>query len=249
MGQFPGMNPYLESDHLWPTFHHALVTELNRSLAPQLSNRYRSDIGVRGYTVTDSPAPPVEQQSRHEEYIEVCEQDHGQLVTLLDIVSPANKTTGSGRQAYLETRRAAREAGANVVEIDLVLQGKALPDYDRKGLPDWDYAVTVTRSTHRDRFEIYTATLQKRLPRFRLPLSKNDRDVVLDLTSAFSRTFEDGGFADRIDYDHGPPAEVISTYAYRLWEREGRPHGRDQAHWYKAITVLRGETQGSTISE
>ena len=60
-------------------------------------------------------------------------------------------------------------------------------DYAREGLPDWDYAVTVTRATQPDRFEIYTATLQKRLPRFRLPLASDDRDMVVDLQTIYAR--------------------------------------------------------------
>jgi len=28
--------------------------------------------------------------------------------------------------------------------------------------------------------------------------------------------------------------EQVSVRAYELWEKEGRPHGRDQAHWFEA---------------
>lgn len=28
--------------------------------------------------------------------------------------------------------------------------------------------------------------------------------------------------------------EQVSLRAYELWELEGRPHGRDQAHWFEA---------------
>lgn len=28
--------------------------------------------------------------------------------------------------------------------------------------------------------------------------------------------------------------EHIREKAYAIWEKEGRPHGRDQAHWYEA---------------
>ena len=115
-------------------------------------------------------------------------------MTLVDVVSPANKTTAAGREAYLEKRRESTAApSANLVEIDLVLQGQPTLDYSRDGLPDWDYAVTVTRSTQPERYEIYTATLQKRLPRFRLPLAADDRDTVLDLHAAFTRVLRPGG--------------------------------------------------------
>ena len=32
-------------------------------------------------------------------------------------------------------------------------------------------------------------------------------------------------------------AEIART-AYFIWEQEGRPHGRDQAHWFQAETQL-----------
>ena len=85
-----------------------------------------------------------------------------------------------------------------------MFQGQPTLEYSRDGLPDWDYAVTVTRSTQPERYEIYTATLQKRLPRFRLPLAADDRDTVLDLHTAFTRCYDQGGFAAKIDYKRDP---------------------------------------------
>lgn len=33
----------------------------------------------------------------------------------------------------------------------------------------------------------------------------------------------------------------ISEHAYRLWQQEGEPHGRDQAHWEEAERAFAGE--------
>ena len=143
-------------------------------------------------------------EEHHEEYIEIRQRTDGRLVTLVDVVSPANKTTTQGRQSYLDKRREGRSASSNLVEIDLVLQGQPMLEYSRDGLPDWDYAVTVTRSTQPERYEIYTATLQKRLPRFRLPLAADDRDTVLDLHAACARAYDQGNFAAKIDYQRDP---------------------------------------------
>ncbi|MEG8039913.1 DUF2934 domain-containing protein [Sphingomonas sp. LR60] len=33
----------------------------------------------------------------------------------------------------------------------------------------------------------------------------------------------------------------ISEHAYRLWQQEGEPHGRDQAHWDEAERAFAGE--------
>jgi hypothetical protein len=170
---------------------------LYESLLPGLADRYRAHIAKRGYTAG--------QASHQEEYIEIRERREGRLVTLIDVVSPANRASEEGRRAYRETRRGGRHAGANLVEIDLVLQGKPMLDFGRAGLPEFDYAVTVKRSTHPDRYEVYTTTLQERLPRFRLPLALDDRDTVLDLQSAFSRAFQWGGFGSQID-DQAEPS-------------------------------------------
>jgi hypothetical protein len=62
----------------------------------------------------------------------------------------------------------------------------------------------ATRAAQPERYEIYAATLRKRLPRFRLPLAGDDRDPVLDLQSAFTRCYDQGNFAAKVDYRRDP---------------------------------------------
>ncbi len=267
---FPGMDPYLEDDALWPRFHHALVLSLQQILQPSLADHYRARVNQRRY-VAEGVHTEYE-----EDYLEIRQQFDWRLITLVDVVSPANKLTAAGRQAYLDTRREGKNAKANLVEIDLVLQGQPTLDYSRDGLPHWHYAVTVTRSTQPDRFEIYTTTLQKRLPRFRLPLASDDRDTVVDLQTTFTRCYDQAGFAEKIDYRRDPPVQLkeedrrwiddllmqkqlrewrppheeIARAAYHLWEQEGCLHGHDQDHWYWAIEQLkeaRSRRSGPTI--
>ncbi len=201
---FPGMDPYLQDEALWPTFHHQLVTCLYQVLLPGLVDRYRVHVAQRHYCTEVPLFTSLLREEHHEEFLEIRQRGDGRLVTFVDVVSPANKYTDSGRQAYLAKRREGRTAGASLVEIDLVLGGEPLLDYSRQGLPEWDYAVTVSRSAQPDRYEIYTATLQKRLPRFRLPLSGDDRDTIVDLHTIFNRSYDLGGFAGRIDYQRDP---------------------------------------------
>jgi Protein of unknown function (DUF2934) len=43
--------------------------------------------------------------------------------------------------------------------------------------------------------------------------------------------------------------DYIQRRAYELWENEGRPAGRDQAHWLQAeseIAKARGQRVGAT---
>jgi hypothetical protein len=198
------MDPYLEDSQLWPVFHHNLVLCLYQILLPGLVDRYRARVNQRHYVTEQALFTSVLREEHHEEYVEIRQRGDGRVVTLVEVVSPANKTTGEGRRAYLDRRQSGRSAGASLVEVDLVLQGQPTLEYSRDGLPDWDYAVTVTRSTQPERYEIYTATLQKRLPRFRLPLASDDRDTVLDLHQAFTRCYDSGDFAGKIDYTSNP---------------------------------------------
>jgi hypothetical protein len=198
------MNPYLEDPAIWPLFHQQLITSLYQILLPGLVDRYRSRLVPRQY-VSEMPLfTSVVREEHREETIEIRHRSDGRLITLIDIVSPANKTTESGRQAYLQRHRAARAENANVTEIDLVLQGKPMFEYSQEDLPERDYAVVVTRATQPNRHEFYPCALQKRLPKFRLPMAGDDRDTIVDLHTTFLRSFEQGSFGERIDYARDP---------------------------------------------
>lgn len=208
---FPGMDPYLEDEKFWPAFHHQLVASLYQVLLPGLVDRYRAKVIQRCYVTEEPLFTSVLRQNRAEEVIEVRQRTDGRLVTLVDIVCPTNKLLPQGRQAYHDTRRQARSSHASIVEIDLVLSGQPLLDYSRDGLPEWDYAVTVTRSTQPDRYEIYTSTLSKRLPRFKVPLASDDRDTVLDLQATFARAYDQGNFSTLIAYDGRPSVKMTDA--------------------------------------
>ena len=217
---FPGMDPYLEHPRLWVHFQHQLLACLYQILLPGLVDRYRARVGTRTY-VSEMPLfTSIIREQYSEEFIEIRNRTDGKLVTLLEVVSPANKTTTAGRQAYLDARQLAVAQRAGIVEIDLVMQGKPTLTYSRDGLPEYDYAVTVTRSNAPDRYEIYTATLQKRLPKFKLPLAADDRDALLDLQAAFARAYDLGTFANQINYKGPPPPDVPFTNEYKTWADE-----------------------------
>jgi hypothetical protein len=216
---FPGMDPYLEDPKLWPEFQHQLVATLFQMLLPNLSDRYRARIACRQYTAEIPLFTSVIRENHQEEYLEIRQRSSQRLITLVEVVSPANRTTAEGRQVYLKQRQQAIAEGAATVEICLVLQGKPTLSYPRDGLPDFDYAVSVTRSGSPERYEIYTTTLQKRLPKFKLPLAPDDRDTLLDLQTAFSRAY-DQTFRNAIDYSRPPHPDVPLSDEKRRWINE-----------------------------
>ena len=47
-----------------------------------------------------------------------------------------------------------------------------------------------------------------------------------------------------------PNDEAIRDRAYQIWEREGRPHGRDRDHWLQAAWEISGEeAKAAALSE
>jgi Protein of unknown function (DUF4058) len=225
---FVGMDPFLEEERLWPWFQHQLAITLERMLSAGVGTserRLSAGVGDRYGVHLSERRFRAGHQDYCAEYIAIHAKADGRQVTLLDIVSPADKLTEAGRAASGDFRRAARDAGANVVEIDLVLQGEPLFVYSHEGLPHWDYAVTVTREMNPERYEIYTSMLEKHLPRFCLPMASDDRDTVVNLQEAFSQTYNDCAFDDEIDYRKDPEvplnAGVLGRVADILRERRG----------------------------
>jgi len=212
------MDPFLEDDKHWPAFQPLLVHALYQMLLPGLMDRYRARVCERHYMSEQALFTSIVREEHKEAYVEVRQRSDGRLITLMEVISPANKITTDGRCRYLERRAEVKNMNVNVVEIDLVLQGQALIEYAKDSTPTWDYAVVVTRWTHPDRYEIYSATMPKRLPRFRVPLASDDRDTVLDLQAAVARAYDQGDFVKGIDYSVDPATKLSDEN--RRWLQE-----------------------------
>ena len=210
---FPGMDPYLETPALWPGFQQQFVTCLYQLLLPNLADRYNPRPVRRTYHTEMALFTSIIREEHVESFVEIRRRTDSRLVTLIDVVSPANKTTMAsgketpGRAAYLAQRRLAQNAGANLVEIDLVLQGKPTLDFPRDGL-DCDYTVTVARADRPDRYDVYPITLRERLKKVKLPLGPEDGDRPLDLQAVFARCYDQSGYAKQIDYTSDLPVPV-----------------------------------------
>lgn len=214
---FPGMDPFLEDPKAWKAFHQQFVAGLYHILLPSLVDRYRARIGVRSYTVEMPLFTSVIREPHEEQFVEIRERGDGQLVTLIDVVSPTNKTTSVGREAYHATRKLIQTQRSAALEIDLVSHGNPMLDFARDSLPDHDYTFTVTRAMAPGKYEIYTASVQKRLPKFKLPLAVDDRDAMLDLQDVFRRAYDLGGFQKHLDYAQPLPPTVQLSDVNRTW--------------------------------
>jgi hypothetical protein len=122
------------------------------------------------------------------------------------------------------------------VEIDLLRSGPhvlAVAEPTARAQGPYHYLASVNRARgERDVFELYASALHERLPRIAIPLAGKDADVVLDLQAVLEQTYEDGAYADRINYRapcRPPLAKADQTWAARIIRaakqrsRQGRP--------------------------
>jgi hypothetical protein len=143
---------------------------------------------------------PAELTERFIQIVDV--RSGGRVVTVVEVLSPANKVAGRGRGEYLRKQQEYFRADVNLVEIDLVRVGQhttlAILDLIPAG-KQTSYHVSVSRAARRDVMEYYPLPLRERLPRIPIPLRTTDPDAVLDLQAVVDTAYERGRYDD-VDY-------------------------------------------------
>lgn len=119
--------------------------------------------------------------------VEIRDAANRELVTAIEILSPANKR-GEGRTEYLTKRRRVLWSSVHLIEIDLLHQGIRVPM--REALPLACYYVLVSREEKRPMTEVWPVAIQDPLPAIPVPLLAGDPDVVLDLQGALTTLYD-----------------------------------------------------------
>lgn len=151
-----------------------------------------------------------------ETYIEIVHRPDQQLVTVLELLSPANKEP-PGRIEYLAKRRALLYQQVHLVELDLLRGGRRMPT--AAPLPAGDYYYLVARAEQRLDAQVFAWSVRQPLPRLPVPLRAPDHDIVFDLAAVFATTYERARFGRAIDYHDALPT---------FWSQEDRD-------WAKAV--------------
>jgi Protein of unknown function (DUF4058) len=132
-----------------------------------------------------------------ERYLEVREVGSGQVVTVLEVLSPKNKRAGEGRQAYLSKRQRILASQTHLVEIDLLRSGEPLP---MVGAIASLYRIIVSRSQHRPKAELYPFGLRQPLPTLAVPLLPGDEEPTLAMQTILEQVYRRGRYHQAINY-------------------------------------------------
>jgi len=143
-----------------------------------------------------------------EGYIEVIDAEScNKVVTVIEILSPTNKTPGDSLDAYRCKQRQITQSDTNLVEIDLVRAGKHVLAVPLANVPPKKrqaYMICVRRATARGLAEVYPIGLNQRLPAIKIPLRPGDDDIVLDLQPLADQAYRRGRYDKTIDYNKDP---------------------------------------------
>ena len=151
----------------------------------------------------------------------------GKVISVMEVLSPSNKAPGPARWQYEAKQKQVLSSDVNLIEIDLLLDGAhvlAVPPRELESLGEWDYLVCVSRGADRERFEVAPIPLAQRLPCVAVPLRADDADVTIDLQAVFTRCYDNGAYAEALDYSaplSAPVSEEQSAWIESLLRQKG----------------------------
>ena len=153
-----------------------------------------------------------------EAFVEIIDRVGQRVITVIELLSPSNKTPGAGHEPYVHRQREVLRSGTNLVEIDLLHGGAhtvAVPHANLARHAPFHGLVSVWRAIQPQQYEVYFVRLQEHLPRLRIPLLPEDHDVALDLPAIYTRCNDAARYDLDLDYTQLPPVEL--SPADRIW--------------------------------
>jgi hypothetical protein len=142
-----------------------------------------------------------------EGYLEVREVLTGEVVTVLEVLSPGNKRPGRGRRVYELKRQRILESQTHLVEVDLLRGGAPMRVVGK--WPVTAYRIVISRSDRRPRAELYAFGVQEPIPSFPLPLRVGDVEPRVDIQTLVQELYDRAGYDLAVDYhrESVPPLE------------------------------------------
>ena len=163
----------------------------------------------------------------HEARIEIVDRESQFVVTIIELLSPANKVRDAeGRKSFKQKRQEVMSSPSHWVELDLLRVGFEMAKIRR--LPPHEYLVHVSRPTDRPKGLFWPIRLSHRLPVIKIPLKPEDPDASLDLQAVLTTAYDRADYDLTIDYtrDPVPPLEgEWAAWADRLLRAKGLRNG------------------------
>ena len=151
-----------------------------------------------GGTVAAAPAyvgMPVVVEEERLPYLEIRDRHKHEVVTVIELLSPANKTS-EGRDQYLAKVHRVLASKTNFVEIDLLRAHAKMP---WNQLPECDYYALVSRYEDRcgekPRAAVWPLKVRDSLPTIPIPLRPGEPEPTADLQAILHRIYDTADYA------------------------------------------------------
>lgn len=145
-----------------------------------------------------------------ERYLEVRDVATQEVITVIEVLLPTNKTTSEGRSQYEQKRLKVLSSLTNLVEIDLIRAGEPFAmTVARPG----DYRIIVSRSQHRPQAYIYPFGIRDPIPDFPIPLRPGEVEPALPLNQILHARYDKGAYDLAIDYSQPPDPPLPAAEA------------------------------------
>jgi hypothetical protein len=142
---------------------------------------------------------------------QIRDEQEAQLVTRIELLSPANKPPGSHYRQYLRKRNETLDSGINLVELDYLHETRFLssliPSYPDGELEARPYIILVNqpRPIHgKERTLVYGFHVDEFMPTIDIPLAGEDQ-ISVDFGAAYNVTFSRNRYyGQHVDYEQLP---------------------------------------------
>ena len=172
---------------------------IQRNATPRNSN---SSVAVATRTATPLKVGLPMFEEVREAYLEIRDIASKEVVTVIEVLSPANKRPGKGRDMYEEKRDQVFPSRSHLVEIDLLRIYQPLPVFgnDIEG----NYRILVSRGDCRPTADLYLFNIPDVIPAFALPLRGGDVEPIVDLQALLNTVYDRAGYDFTLDYTPDP---------------------------------------------
>lgn len=179
--------------------------------SPTQTDSTNSNVAVATPTTTPIEVRVPMLMEFREGYLKVREIKNKEVVTVIEILSPANKRSGQGRKIYEEKRQQVLDSRTHLVEIDLLRGWKPLPVLDNN--ITGKYRLLVSRAERRPKADLYLFNLPDAIPLFPLPLRRPDVEPLIDLQMLINGIYDRAGYDFLIDYSKEPVPRLSESEA------------------------------------
>jgi len=188
--------------------------EFVRSIVIPDVNVFEPAVGTAVASRTNYNAPYkliVDFEPLTEHSIRIIRPDDDRLITVIEFISPSNKTS-PGLEKFVENRRQLLQGGVHFVEIDLVRRGnwrELLLPHSCPKQADAPYRAIVRLGSDGHTAYLFPMPLRDALPEIPIPLRPGDPEVKLDLQKLLTDAYLSGRYDRTLNYSQpcDPPLD------------------------------------------